>query len=137
MQRTQGFTLIELMITITIGAIILTFAVPSFNNFLTRYQLDTAESEFTSSVSFARNSAITRNTEITLTPSGTNITISAGSSNVIREVNLGVTITSAPIVFNSRGSINLASGTDTVTVTLQGASESRTLVLNRTGSRQN
>jgi len=60
-QRTQGFTLVELMITVAIMAIFLGIAAPSFENITLRSYLRSYTSAFTSSTVLARSEAIKRN----------------------------------------------------------------------------
>ncbi|WP_410499946.1 Tfp pilus assembly protein FimT/FimU [Chitinibacter sp. S2-10] len=57
----KGFTLIELMITIAIMAIILAIAAPSFSQMLEKERLKTAASSVAEDLVFARNEAIRLN----------------------------------------------------------------------------
>ena len=64
--RESGFTLMELMLTLTLGGILLAVAVPMFNSMTANNRLISQSNEFISVVNFARSEAITRNTTITL-----------------------------------------------------------------------
>jgi type IV fimbrial biogenesis protein FimT len=76
----RGFTLIELMVTITILAIVLGIAVPSFNNATLGSKLGSYANNLVASVNLARSEAIKRNTVLTLCVSadGSNCTTTGG-----------------------------------------------------------
>ena len=62
----RGLTLIELMIAISVGAILIAFAAPSFKEALGKNRLTSAASEFTGAVQLARAEAIRNNRRVTL-----------------------------------------------------------------------
>ena len=64
--RASGFTIMELMLTLTLGAILMAVAVPMFNTVTANNRLIAQSNEFVSMVNFARSEAITRNMAITL-----------------------------------------------------------------------
>ncbi len=61
-----GFTLIELMVTIALAAIILTQAVPSFNSLVQNNRLISQKNEFISTLNLARSEALKRATRVTV-----------------------------------------------------------------------
>jgi type IV fimbrial biogenesis protein FimT len=61
-----GFTLIELMVTIALAAIILTQAVPSFSALVQNNRLISQKNEFISTLNLARSEALKRGTRITV-----------------------------------------------------------------------
>lgn len=63
----NGFTLIELMVTIAILAIIATIAVPSFQSIIERNRTVTQANNFLSAVQLARSEAVKRRDTVTLT----------------------------------------------------------------------
>jgi len=62
-----GFTLIEMMVTISIVAILLGAGVPSFSSFLISQRVKSAASEISSMLNFARSEAIKRNNNVVIT----------------------------------------------------------------------
>lgn len=68
MQRTRGFTLIELMMAIALLGIIATLAAPSMANFVIRQRVSSQANELMLSLAFARSEAIKRNAQIRLLP---------------------------------------------------------------------
>jgi len=67
--RQSGFTLSELLITLTIGGILLSVAVPSYSLFLQNSRQVTAANELLGSFRLARDLAISRNVRVTVCPS--------------------------------------------------------------------
>lgn len=65
----SGFTLIELMITLAIFAIILSVSAPSLRSFLSRSELTSSSNHFLSTINHLRTEAIRRNSYTTLCPS--------------------------------------------------------------------
>jgi len=62
----RGVTIIELMITIAILAVLLGLAVPSFQEFVIRSRLDSAAQEMLTTLQFARSEAIRRGAQVSL-----------------------------------------------------------------------
>jgi type IV fimbrial biogenesis protein FimT len=58
----EGFTLIELMVTLAIAAVLATLAAPSFQAMIIKSRLTGVGSQFTGHIFRARNEAISRNT---------------------------------------------------------------------------
>ncbi len=66
-QRTgKGFTLIELMVTLAVAAILLTVGVPSFRATVENNRLTTAANELVSALNLARSEAIKRGVRVTV-----------------------------------------------------------------------
>lgn len=62
----RGFTLIELMVVVTIAAVMLGLGVPSFKSFIAGQRVKTAAGDFSNAAIFARSEAIKRNAEVSL-----------------------------------------------------------------------
>jgi len=73
-----GFTLIEMLITMVVLAILLGIAVPSFRNASLSGQLRSAANDFIATANFARSEAIKRGTPVTMCVSTDGSTCIAG-----------------------------------------------------------
>lgn len=74
--KQQGFTLIELMVTIAILGVVLAIAIPSYRAIQSRNAIRTFVNDYTASIYFARSEAVRQNAQVTVCPSnnGTNCT---------------------------------------------------------------
>jgi len=69
-QRARGFTIIEMMTTLAVLAILATIAAPSLSNLVRDQRVKTATFDVYASLVFARSEAIKRNADIDVAPSG-------------------------------------------------------------------
>ncbi len=60
--RVTGFTLVELLVTLAVAAVLITAAAPMLSGFLIRQDMNAAANEFTGALQMARVEAVTRNT---------------------------------------------------------------------------
>lgn len=97
----DGFTLIELMVTLTVLAVLMGVGVPSFNNFVAGQKVKTASYDLTAALVMARSEAVKRNTDVTVAPVTANTwdsgwTVKAGATTIQQQQALtGATVTKA------------------------------------------
>lgn len=72
LQRSRGFTLVELMVTIAILAILLGIALPDFRQMVASERVRSANSDMFSALILARSEAIKRNSTVTIVPDVSN-----------------------------------------------------------------
>ncbi|MBI3148881.1 MAG: GspH/FimT family pseudopilin [Betaproteobacteria bacterium] len=106
--RVRGFTLIELMVTIVVAAVLVGIAGPSLRGFLQRASLSSIAGEIHAAVARARQEAITRGTFVTITPRlGTNWSsgyqifvnpLNSATFNAGDTVGMGTSIVSSEII---------------------------------------
>jgi len=87
--RHQGFTLIELMVVVSIVAILAAIATPSWNRMIVSNRIRAAVNDWTLSVQFARSEALRRNEAVRLCPS------SNGTSCTSTDYELGWIVTAS------------------------------------------
>jgi type IV fimbrial biogenesis protein FimT len=97
-----GFTLVELMITVAVLAIVLAIGVPSFSAMIRRNQLVSTANEISATMNLARMEAIRRNRRVEICPStnGTTCSGSNWSRMIVREAAAGTLIRDVQIVGN-------------------------------------
>lgn len=87
----RGLSAIELMVTLSIVAILMTVAVPSYNNLIATSRVKSASSEIYLSLVRARSEAARLNQSVTITPNSSQWTagwlIADGSSNTLYSEN--------------------------------------------------
>ncbi len=108
-----GFTLVELIITLTIAAILVTVAVPSFQDVIQNNRVTTQANEFLTALSIARSEALKRGRNVTMTAdtagsweNGWTITDNAGNALFVNngfEGGSEITSTADTLTYNSRG----------------------------------
>ncbi len=76
----KGFTLIELMVTVALLAILLTLGVPSFTSGLKSNRVTAETDKFLAALSFARIEAIKRNADVQICKSSDSATCGTSSS---------------------------------------------------------
>lgn len=111
---TKGFTMIELMITITLVAIVAAIAVPSFSNMISQNRLTSFSNEFVSTIALARNEALTRRAEVSISPkdggtkwdSGWQITVGDTKlGEVLAATNMNITGSGTKIDITPKGAL--------------------------------
>ena len=118
----SGFTLMELMIAVTIAAILFALALPSFNNAIANSKLTSNANAMIGSINYARNEAIARNQTVSIGPEGTGWVVRVGlGAEELRRFeppidNISITtdlpgLTYEPTGYRPRGSLQ-----DTITI---------------------
>lgn len=114
--RPRGFTLIEMLVTMTVLAIMMAIGVPSFRAFVDGQKVKTASHELMTSLVLARSEAVKRNAAVTIAPvtadtwkDGWNVTVvvSGVTTTLAKQQALsGIDITKTPlgdVVYQSNG----------------------------------
>ena len=65
-KNTLGFTLIELMITVSIIALLLSVVAPNFSTLIVSSNSNSAETRLAASLSYGRSEAVTRGVDVTV-----------------------------------------------------------------------
>jgi type IV fimbrial biogenesis protein FimT len=83
MNRTQtGFTLLELMVALTIAAILMTVALPNYREFIMSNRMTTATNDFVTTLAMARSEAVKRGEGVTICSSDDMETCTATAWNL-------------------------------------------------------
>jgi type IV fimbrial biogenesis protein FimT len=80
-QNTSGFTVLELLIVLALGAIVMTMAVPSFKNSIDNQRLVTATNELVMAFTLAKSEAIKRVAYVTVCKSSDGETCTSNASS--------------------------------------------------------
>ena len=98
MSKTRGFTLIELIVTVSIVAILAALAVPSFTSLFARKRVEGLASELVTDLQYARSEAVQRNTLVQVTLGTNCYVIHALPTSAIIASNRTCTQTGSPTV---------------------------------------
>ena len=123
--QSSGFTLLELLVAVSIAAILMTIGVPSFNSFIRDSTLRSETNTLSSSLSLSRSEAIRRGENVNITAisgstswsRGWRIWIDSNNNNtfdnsdvlirVFDQTTSNISATQAAVTFNHDGSLNL------------------------------
>ncbi len=136
-----GFTLTELLVTLTISAILLGIGVPSFVSFIGGQAATTASHDVTSMLILARSEAIKRNTDVVATPvsgdwkNGWTVDVTSGGTTTTiskQAAYKGLTITSSAtsVTYGSNGRVQ---GSTVPTFEIAGNSRTRCVKVTLSG----
>ncbi|HJV85913.1 MAG TPA: GspH/FimT family pseudopilin [Noviherbaspirillum sp.] len=140
-KRSGGFTLTELLVTMTISAILLGIGIPSFTSFIGSQGATTASHDVTSMLTLARSEAIKRNTNVVATPvsgdwkNGWTVDVTAGGTTTTlnkQAAYKGLAITSSvtSVTYGSNGRIQ---GSTVPTFEITGNSHTRCVKVTLSG----
>jgi type IV fimbrial biogenesis protein FimT len=121
MPNNQGFTLIEMMITLAIAAILVTIGVPSFFDMIQRNTVSSASNELVSALLYARSEAVRQEVNVVFTPGENSWVVQVDDGDdatddatlleyVIENPKLSLITNGATITYNSRGRGTLSEG---------------------------
>lgn len=119
-RTTAGFTLIELMVTVALLAVVLALAVPSFRDLLAAQRIRATAYSMVSDLVLARSEAVKRGANVTLEPAaggwqrGWRVIVGAGPETLSQQnpVGTGVVFSDgapASVVFDRNGRITALS----------------------------
>jgi type IV fimbrial biogenesis protein FimT len=80
MRRLRGFTLIELMITLSLAAIILTLAVPAFRDIILNNRAAVQSNELVTTMNVARSEAVRRGARVSVCASSDQSSCTGGTN---------------------------------------------------------
>ena len=141
----RGFTLIELMVTLTVAAIMLGVGIPSFKSFIASQKVKSAAYDLTTSLMIARSEALKRNASVTVAPDTADTwtagwTVKVGTTTLQQQSTMsGVTITKAasaasiPSTFVYGGSGRLTSAASAQYLQINGTSLIKCVKIDSTG----
>lgn len=123
-QRHQrGFTLIELMVTVTLTAVMLAIGVPSFRSFVATQRVKSTSFDVAAALLLARSEAVKRNRPVTVTPVGgawtSGWTVQDGATVLMQqEALLSMTVTGpASLIYLANGRISAAGSVELASTT--------------------
>ena len=129
-RQANGFTLVELMITVVVLAVLALVAIPTFQEVLAKRRLEGVANELSADLQYARTQAVADNTTVTLTTTSTTsytitgnqtyktVTLGQGST-----VTNGVTIAFLPL----RGCTNATCSAPDVSIDIANSGTTSTL----------
>lgn len=141
--RRNGFTMVELMVTVAVLAIFVSIALPSYTTIIAKNRADTETGDFYRALNYTRLEAINRGLSVRITPATTgawtgalNITLSTAGTllrvipGMSSQATLGFNPTSAYIEFNNLGGLSFPTSALTLTYTQGTVSRSLGVCMN-------
>lgn len=136
----RGFTLIELMVVVTIAALMLGLGIPSFKSFLAGQRVKTAAGDFANAAIYARSEAIKRNAEVSLAAAAggwkDGWSVKAGALALSEQAAfpaLAMTSAVTEVVYLGNGRIKEQVQVSSLQVSAEGASSARCIAFDLSG----
>jgi type IV fimbrial biogenesis protein FimT len=112
--RNAGFTLIELMTTVSVAGVLLAIAIPAFTNFVASSRLSEQTNELIGALNMGRSEAIKRNRNVIFCRVATGAaTTCAGAGNwrfwILRTMGVGGTVLRRGVLDDHGGSVTVTS----------------------------
>jgi type IV fimbrial biogenesis protein FimT len=130
-RRSRGFTITETMMAVAVLAILVGLAAPGFREIILSQAVKTASFDLFSNLVVARSEAITRNTTVSVTPTGGNwangwtITDSGGEV-VRRQDQFAQVLIAGPGAVTFNGAGRLTTGSTSISLMANGGQASHT-----------
>ena len=102
MKKSVGFTLIELMITISIFAILIGIGVPSYQSTVQQSRIDDATALINSALSYAKNTAMAHNRTLYMGAAGRILTLTTSDADIVNKTTI-VTDSNSTLSFTAPG----------------------------------
>ena len=112
MNRTasSGFTIVELMVTLAVAAILIGFALPAFTDFVRQRTLTSEVNDFVLALTYARSEAVRRGQNVSVQSLGGDSGSEWGDGYQVVDVDGNVLRTFAPVAdattFDATGALN-------------------------------
>ncbi|MEJ2610515.1 MAG: GspH/FimT family pseudopilin [Candidatus Thiodiazotropha sp.] len=106
MKQIQGFTVVELMITLVIVGILTAAGIPAFLNMIENNTITTTSNGILNGILLARSEAVLNDVDVTFTPSASGWQVTNPTGDVIQSEtidNSNIAIAGPTIVYTPRG----------------------------------
>ncbi|ENV38065.1 GspH/FimT family pseudopilin [Acinetobacter venetianus] len=137
MGKNRGFTLVELVVTIAVIAVVSIMAAPSMANLMEKRRYDQNARELLLALSQAKSQAILNRSDVSVNLASNSVnTLTSLNWNVINNTTLSIspTVTASTFIFNSNGLISNIAGDRTLTLCNAKVKIQKTIVVTRLGT---